>query len=31
MANIVPDSFKEELFEAAHNFSIHQAGNTFSD
>ena len=28
MANIVPDSFKEELFEAVHNFSA-AGGNTF--
>jgi hypothetical protein len=28
MANIVPDSFKQELFTATHNFST-VAGNTF--
>lgn len=28
MANIVPDSFKQELFTATHNFST-SAGNTF--
>ena len=28
MANIVPDSFKQELFLATHNFST-SAGNTF--
>lgn len=28
MANIVPDSFKQELFTATHNFSV-SAGNTF--
>jgi hypothetical protein len=28
MANIVPDSFKQELFTATHNFST-TAGNTF--
>jgi hypothetical protein len=28
MANIVPDSFKQELFTAVHNFST-VAGNTF--
>jgi hypothetical protein len=28
MANIVPDSFKEELFEAVHNFST-PGGNVF--
>ena len=28
MANIVPDSFKEELFEAVHNFSA-AGGDTF--
>jgi hypothetical protein len=28
MANIVPDSFKEELFEAVHNFS-NPGGNVF--
>jgi len=28
MANIVPDSFKKELFQATHNFNT-PAGNTF--
>jgi hypothetical protein len=29
MANIVPDSFKEELFQATHNFNSSTGGIRF--